>query len=293
MIGMNFTNLMEPWPKEVTHGRIWDIGVTWRDIHIAPNFYIWDRLDEIVSKMESMGMNITYVVGATPLWLAKYPNNPHYATWLGAGSNSMPYDIEEFNRFIWNLSARYKGRIHNYEIWNEPQLADFLYPYHTAELNTLATMTKRAYNTIKRNDQVARVLGASILPRPSSGGTKKAAKYLDAMKLKDYPVDIWTCHIYPEGTASQAAIWIDNYNAVRNEIVSRKTGTNKIWVTETGLGLLEDPIPANKCFQYTERIYAHMNSPVFWYAWNRPDLGGAYIGDNSPQWNAIKMYHLT
>ena len=290
---MNYTNLMEPWPTEVTHGRIWDIGVTWKDIHLAPNVYDWTRLDLVVEKMERMGMNITYVVGATPKWLAKYPNNPHYAPWLGEGSNSMPHDIEEFNRFVWNLSARYKGRIHNYEIWNEPQLADFLYPYTTAELNTLATMTKRAYNTIKRNDQIARVLGASILPRPSSGGMKKAAKYLDAMKLKNYPVDAWTCHIYPQGNDSQAAIWIDNYNAVRNEIVSRKTGTNKIWVTETGLGLLEDPIPANKCFQYTERIYAHMNSPVFWYAWNRPDLGGAYIGDNSPQWNAIKMYHLT
>jgi hypothetical protein len=293
MIGMNFTNLMEPWPKEGTHGRIWDIGVTWKDIHLAPNIYDWTRLDLVVEKMERMGMNITYVVGATPKWLAKYPNNPHYAPWLGEGSNSMPYDIEEFNRFIWNISVRYKGRIHNYEIWNEPQLADFLYPYVPAELNTLATMTKRAYNTIKRNDQTAKVLGASVLPRPSSGGMKKATKYLDAMKLKGYPVDVWTCHIYPEGNNSQAAVWIDNYNAVRNEIASRKTGTNRIWVTETGLGLLQDPIPSDKCFQYTKRIYEHMNSHVFWYAWNRPDLGGAYIGDNSPQWNAIKMYHLT
>lgn len=290
---MNLTNLMEPWPTEVTHGRIWDIGATWRDIHLAPDIYDWTRLDLVVTKMESMGQHITYVVGATPKWLAKYPNNPHYAPWLGEGSNSMPYSIDEFNKFIWNLATRYKGRIKAYEIWNEPQLADFLYPYETAETNTLATMTQRAYNTIKSIDSAAMVLGASILPRPSSGGMTRARKYLDSMKLKDYPVDAWTCHIYPEGRTSQAELWKDYYNATKNEITARQTGTNKIWVTETGLGLLQDPIPSDKCFQYTERIYAHMNSFVYWYAWNRPDLGGAYIGDNSPQWNAIKMYHLT
>jgi hypothetical protein len=203
----------------------------------------------------------------------------------------MPYSIDEFNKFVWNLSSRYKGRIHNYEIWNEPQLADFLYPYKNTELNTLATMTKRAYSTIKSNDPNAMVLGASIIPRKSSGGIKRASKYLDAMMRKDYPVDAWTAHIYPEGSTSQATIWCDYYDESVAEIRSRKTGTNKLWITETGLSLLSSEIPANKCDQYTQKIYQHMNGFVFWYAWNRPDLRGALIADGSPQWNAIKKYH--
>jgi len=40
----------------------------------------------------------------------------------------MPTDINEFNKFIWNLATRYLGQINYFEIWNEPQLADFLYP---------------------------------------------------------------------------------------------------------------------------------------------------------------------
>lgn len=292
MIGMNFTTLEETWPAEVTHGRIWDIGVTWKDIHVAPDTYVWDRLDAVVDKMESMGMNITYVVCATPRWLAKYPDNPHAAPWLGLGSNSMPSNVDEFNKFVWNLSKRYERRIHNYEIWNEPQLADFLFPYKNSELNTLATMTRRAYHTIKTNDPHAKVLGASILPRKSSGGIKRARKYLDAMMKQGYPVDAWTAHIYPEGSTAQAAIWKKYYDETRSEIVSRKTGTNKLWITETALGLLSSDIPADRCDQYTKRIYGHMNNFIFWYAWNRPDLGGATIADRTPQWNAIKKYHI-
>lgn len=288
---MGFTNLEESWPTETTHGRIWDIGCTWRDIHIAPDTYKWDRLDSVVAKMEQMKLNITYCVAATPQWLAKYPNNPHYAPWLGEGSNSMPWSIDEFNKFIWNLSARYKGRIHNYEIWNEPQLADFLYPYHPEELNTLASMTKRAYTTIKSNDGSARVLGASILPRKTSGGISKARRYLDAMQAKGYPVDAWTCHIYPEGNTSQGQVWCQYYDQTINEIRRRRTGTNRLWVTETALGLLAGPIAADRCDQFTQRIYSHMNSFVYWYAWNRPDLGGATIAFQTPQWQAIKKFH--
>ncbi len=69
----------------------------------------------------------------------------------------MPYSVDEFNKFVWNLSARYAGRIQYYEIWNEPQLSDFLYPYTSEELNCLATMTSRAYSTIKSNDPNAMV----------------------------------------------------------------------------------------------------------------------------------------
>jgi hypothetical protein len=292
MIGMNYTFLEDVWPTEVTHARIWDMGVSWRDIHIAVDVYDWTRLDTVVDRMVAAGVNITYCVGLTPQWLAKYPTQPYYKTYYGPGSNSMPYSVDEFNKFIWNLATRYKGKIKNYEIWNEPQLAEYLYPYETAETNTLATMTQRAYNTIKSIDSTALVLSASLLPRTSSGGLARAQKYLNSMQLKGYPVDAWTCHIYPEGTTNQGTIWKNYYDAVKNEITARATGTNKIWVTETAFGLLQGPIAADKCYQYTEVVYTYMNSFVFWYAWNRPDLGGATVKFGSPEWEAIKTYHL-
>lgn len=107
MSGMGFTSL-DGWPGSgITHVRIWDIGVSWREIHLGVDVYDWSRLDAVVSQIQSMyGAKITYVIGACPQWLAKYPDQPYYAPWLGPGSNSMPYDMDEFNKFAWNLATR-------------------------------------------------------------------------------------------------------------------------------------------------------------------------------------------
>lgn len=108
---MGFSDLND-WPSSgVTHVRIWDIGVSWREIHHGVDVYDWSRLDQVVAQAQSIGAKITYVIGATPQWLAKNPNQPYYASWLGPGSNSMPTNIDEFNKFCWNLGTRYAGRI--------------------------------------------------------------------------------------------------------------------------------------------------------------------------------------
>lgn len=79
MVGMHF-NSMDGWPSSgVTHVRIWDMGVSWREIHVGPDTYDWSNLDQVVAKVESIGARITYVIGATPQWLAKYPDQPYYA----------------------------------------------------------------------------------------------------------------------------------------------------------------------------------------------------------------------
>ena len=33
--------------------------------------------------------------------------NVNYAQWLGPGSNCMPSDIDEFNKFVWSVASRY------------------------------------------------------------------------------------------------------------------------------------------------------------------------------------------
>lgn len=61
MSGMGFTSL-DGWPSSgVDHVRIWDIGVTWRDIHVGVDAYDWSRLDAVVAQIESIGARMTYV----------------------------------------------------------------------------------------------------------------------------------------------------------------------------------------------------------------------------------------
>lgn len=281
------------WAGGVTNSRVWDIGCSWRDIHLGVDVYNWDRLDAVVNQMQGMGSKVTYVIGATPQWLAKYPNQGGYAPWLGPGSNSMPYSVDEFNKFVWNLATRYAGRISAYEIWNEPQLQDFLAPYDSAELNCLATMTSRAYSTIKSCDPSAMVIAASVLPRQSSGGMSRAKSYLSALQSHGWNVDAFATHIYPDNGVT-ASGWHDMLVDVKSTIASMGAPSGKIWVTETNYNLLGPAIPDSQAASLVNATYNYAAQEgvqqVFWYAWNRPDLGGMYINSGTSAWDAIRSH---
>lgn len=289
-VGMGY-NSLDNWEKGVTNGRIWDMGATWKDIHTGVDTYDWSKLDAIIGQMESFGMSITYVIAGCPQWLAKYPDQPYYAPWLGPGSNSMPYDMDEANKFFWNLSTRYANRIHAYEIWNEPQLADFLYPYEPAELNALATMTKRAYSTIKTCDPNARIVAASVLPRQSSGGMQKAEKYLSALAQQGWNVDIMNCHIYPE-IGKQPADWGAMLSDCRQSLQTMGAPTSEVWVTETNYDILGAVIPEASAATYVDGTYQEAGNQgvteVYWYGWDTTSsLGGLDIRSGTAAWNEI------
>lgn len=284
MIGMHFNDPL-PNPPKTDWVRLWDCGVTWKDIHIGPNQYDFSRLDYLVDLYSDR--NILYVVAATPRWLAINPDAPHFAPWLGKGSNSLPYDLKQWDQFISLLSKRYNGRIQAYEIWNEPQLSDFMYPYSLSNRNRLATMTKRAYSIIKKNSSKSLVLSASVLPRMSSGGMRRGNKYLNALKRKGWPVDHITCHIYPE-VGFGPKMWSIYLENVKSS-VKRLGGPNGVWVTETNYNLLGDVIDDKKAWNYVKNTYAYAgNSPVFWYTWDKVDeIGGLNINIGTPAFSSM------
>ena len=151
--------------------------------------------------------------------------------------------------FVANLSQRYKGRINAYEIWNEPQLADFLYPWDSHNRNLLAQMTKDAIRIIQGNDESALCGSASVLPRDSSGGMKKAKKYLEALQKKDNKhwcgINFVATHIYPE-PGKGAKRWNAMLGEVQDTLKEMGSPTKKIWITETLYGLLGDPIATDE-----------------------------------------------
>jgi GH35 family endo-1,4-beta-xylanase len=287
MIGMHF-NRPEEGIAPSDWVRLWDCGVTWKDIHLGPDQYDWSRLDYLVDLYSDR--KILYVFAATPQWLAKDPNAPHFAPWLGPGSNSLPHSIDEWNKFVWNVVTRYKGRISAYEIWNEPQLADFMFPYTLKNRNLLATMTKRAYSTIKSIDPSSIVLSASVLPRESSGGMKRGIKMMYALKRKGWPVDDIACHIYPESGAG-VADWRIMYQEVLRACNKTKA-PGSIWVTETNFNLL-GPIPSEtrsrQLIRFLRSTPGIDRMMIFWYSWNQShEIGGLNIKENSPVWEEIK-----
>jgi hypothetical protein len=286
MIGIHFNN--PPNNIKTDWVRLWDCGVTWKDIHIGPGKFDWSRLDYLLDLYSDR--NILYCVAATPRWLSIDPDAPHYAPWLGPGTNSLPSDLDEFNKFIWNITTRYKGRINAYEIWNEPQLVDFMYPYNRKNINRLALMTWRSNRTIKRIDPNALILSASVLPRKSSGGMRRANRYLRALKKRGWPVDRVTCHIYPEVDSGPLA-WASMLSDVQIA-VERLGGPTRVWVTETNYNLLGPILDGQIASNYVRETYKYAGkNPVFWYSWDMTDvLGGLNLQEGSDAWKAIQIF---
>ena len=264
-------------PAHITDVRLWDCGVTWRDIHKGPGQFDWTRLDTLVSKCE--GKRITYVIAATPRWLAKHPDNPHEAPWLGKGSNSVPSDLGQWATFTRMLASRYRGKIHAYEIWNEPQLADFLYPY--TDVRVLGRMTAMAMASIKTADPDVLLLAASVLPRPKSGGMRKASKYLRVLKANNWPVDGYTCHIYPEiGKGTRRWKWMLRQVQATLALL-RAPHRKRLWVTETSYNLLGPGIRGIEARRLVAATHGSFKGPIFWYAPGRGDLGGLNTDSDS------------
>ena len=145
------------WRPEVAHrdlGLIRDAGFTWvkqwfawRDIEGAgQGEYDWETADRIVDQVEEFGLKLIVRVDHGPQWAGPPPSNS-----------------DHFARFMTALATRYKGRIHAYQVWNEPNLAREWgnKPPNAREYTQMLT---KAYNAIKRVDPNALVVTAGMAP---------------------------------------------------------------------------------------------------------------------------------
>lgn len=284
----------EPPNIPVKHWRLWDVGVTWKDINPEKGVWNYDRLDMLVSLAERQGADICLVLGMTPRWAAKDPNAPHFAPWIGPGSNSPPYDLKLFEEYVIHTVNRYRGRIKYYQIWNEPQLADFWYPY--SDIKILGKMTTSAYYLIKRIDINAQVVAAPVLLRPSSGGIRRGLKYLYVLKRNKWPVDIFAAHTYPEQNK--------NPKRFRRMVLQWKAGLKIIkapkrplWITEMNYNLHHGRIPYSRVEPYIKLTNQYAKdlgiSRIYWYAWGEhssPNLFGLKFVDGSSATKEITKY---
>lgn len=256
------------WPTINTHIRIWDAGVTWKDIHLAPNVCDWSRLDSIVNAHP--GANFTYVIHGTPLWLAEHVLQD-YAPWIGPGCNCAPTSMTHWQWFVIQLATRYLGKIGSYQIWNEPQLKMF---WGYDDWATLAEMTRIANNAIHAVSPSIKTISGAVLPRPSSGGMTRGGKYLKALRDKYWPVDIYAAHMYPEQgyTPGRFRTFAQDWQAKLTEL---NAPARPKWVTETNYNLFGGPLSLPAQDDYIQRTQTICEDEgifkCYWYAWMHSD----------------------
>lgn len=223
------------------------LGVHWARFQLlwanvqrwGPASYDWAPVDELVTKLGQRGIRPLAVLGTTPPWAARV-----------AGCNRdtcAPTDPAQLAVFARTAATRYSGKIAAYELWNEPNTANFYAPAPDPVAYT--RLLRATYPAIKGADAQVTVV---------TGGLAPAVTVLDAVGAAQtvQPVDFvatiyanggrgsfdavgWHPYCYSQypGGSDPGSAWVQLYGSPRNVralMVANGDGSKKIWATEFG-----------------------------------------------------------
>ena len=154
------------WRREVAWRDLWlihDAGFTWVKQHVgwrevegvAKGVFDWDHTDAIVAEAEQFGLNVLFRLDREPVWTVP-PKGVH-------SHNGPPENPQDFGDFCHALADRYQGRVHAYQVWNEPNLTREWggWPPEPAEY---VELLRACYIGVKTADPDALVISAGLSP---------------------------------------------------------------------------------------------------------------------------------
>jgi hypothetical protein len=238
----------------------------WEDIEIqGPGDFVdrrhdpprssWEKYDQIVDLAEAYGIEI----------IARLSNPPAWSRAAGdqAGTFAPPDDLDAYGDFVETVVRRYKGRIHYYQIWNEPNI----YPEwgeQPVDAAQYVELLKVGYTRAKAVDPdvviIAGALAATIeLDRYPHGLTDAlflqqmydagAAPYFDVLAMQGY--GLWSG---PYDRRMQPRVL--NFSRplyIRDVMVRNGDAHKPIWLSEMAWNALPPDWPADAPYgQVTE-----------------------------------------
>ena len=176
---------------------------SWGRLEPRPGQFDWTYYDHLLACARRNGISVYAIVGYWAAWTKPY---------TAAG-------IDDYVRFVKALVGRYHNDIHQWEIWNEPNIFFWQGPK-----DMYAELLTRSYAAIKEVDPAAQVLGLST----SGIDNKFIARMLD---LKA-PFDVLTIHPYRRQLNDQT--FIQDLAAVAEQVKRPDGARRPVWLTEMG-----------------------------------------------------------
>ncbi len=182
----------------------------------------WSRLDRVVDAARDRGLKVLGVLGSTPAWAS-----------ASGSPTSPPDDPEDFGAFATAAARHFKGRVRNWEVWNEPNFRSFF----TGSATDYAALLEQAHDAVTSVQRRATiVLGG--LARSQFGRSQAPASFLaEVYAAGGGPhFDVLGVHPYVQAAwaeADEVTVWNEVQDARR---VMRQQGDRqrKVWVTEVG-----------------------------------------------------------
>ena len=144
----------------------------WADIEIdrkgdytdrrnSPERSAWDKYDNIVTLSEKNELQLIARLSSPPQWA--------HQGYEDLGDFGPPADFQDYADFVQTVVTRYKGRIHYYQIWNEPNI----FPeWGNQRVNPedYARLLCAAYKAAKQVDPSVVIISAALAPTVAQDG---------------------------------------------------------------------------------------------------------------------------
>jgi hypothetical protein len=248
-----------PWPA-VPFGtwRLWDAFVIWPFLEPKKGEWHFETLDTTINLAEAHNVEILMTLGQTPAWASARPSEP--ANWF-PGAAAEPANIEDWKDYVRTVATRYKGRIHYYEIWNEPNLPG----YYSGTVDQMVTLAREAYAILKEVDPTVKVVSPSV---PGAAGIPWLEQYF--IKGGATYADIIGYHFYVVPNPPEAILPV--INNVKQTMTKYGISNKPLWNTEAGWASPTDFSSDSKASAYVARSYilawAAGIDRFYWYAWD-------------------------
>lgn len=218
------------WPDDLVGSlRLWDSGTRWADVEPLPDRFDFARLDEHVAQALAHHASVSLVLGSPPPWASARPRE---AGPYGPGSAAEPRDLATWDRYLDAVMRRYKGRISQYELWNEPYFSDVDADigrgnaFFTGSVATMVALARHARAAIAREDPQAILLTPGFV-----GATNRLDLFLKSGGAS--LVDGVAYHLYAEDDAEFVRLVTDVRAVMARNGLARRLLTN----TESGFAI--------------------------------------------------------
>ncbi|MDV3128666.1 cellulase family glycosylhydrolase [Mycobacterium sp. 21AC1] len=208
------------------------LAIEWDLIERSPGEFDWRETDSLINGAVRRGLKILGLLTYAPSWAVPPQSRPLV--------HPGPADAKAWRNFVAHAAQRYRDVVHNWEIWNEPNVDDSFAP--APDLAVYSAMLKESYSAIKAVDRDSVVITGGTSPAVDTPTEMSPLTFIKG--LYDHGVgdsfDAVGMHPYssPELLSTEGAAETSNSNRAIKDVTELMAfhgqSGKRIWFTEFG-----------------------------------------------------------